>query len=106
MAQDQAVPRGTKQEHVDAVVKLRARVRREDVKLVVGRRERVTNCKSCHTEVFWGRSTNGKPTLVDCDVTGGIRPTADAEGIGASHHATCPQGPQWSRRNPPKAGAR
>lgn len=72
-----------------------------------------TRCKgpNCGKLVYWIRTPNGRPLLVDCDVEGGTRPseardpkqlsllsaTTDVrEGFGVSHFTNCPDAERFS----------
>lgn len=78
---------------------------------------RLAQCRSCNALIIWGRTRNDVSMPVDAEPTDDgnvlIHPDGtvdvlgplellchdrDAEPLRMPHHATCPDGPAWSRR--------
>lgn len=58
----------------------------------------VAACRSCKAAIYWVRTEAQKLMPVDCDEKhGGYAPTREADGVGVSHFATCPNAAQHRR---------
>lgn len=66
-----------------------------------GAAEKPCRLKDCERTFFWIDSPKnpGKRIPVDCDVEGGVRPTATEPGRGISHFKTCKKPSVFSRKS-------
>jgi hypothetical protein len=98
----------TLEKYLAAVAEMRAKLKANDVRFYVPPGTRITQCTTCKTDCYWGRTGMGKPMLVDCHVPNGAIPTKANAGLGAAHFATCPCADQHRRAKhnlPRQAGA-
>ena len=65
------------------------RIGRELAGVVIDEQAPIQHCRSCGASIWWGKTAKGKSNPFD--VVDGVR-------TAVTHFSTCPQAPQWSKR--------
>jgi hypothetical protein len=87
--------------HTPTVAELRARVTADNARYIaIEAGARPVRCQRCDADrLYWGTTKTHALTLVDCGVVGAVEPSADHDGRGVSHFATCPAAKSFRGRN-------